>query len=271
MKLARLLGPLLAAACVAACEHEPAPAGSGAIAAPGSAEPLRVGMEIAYVPFEFMGKDGTTPEGFDVDLVKALGAHLGREVKCVNLAFDVLIDEVNSGRIDVICSGMSATDLRAQTVDFSRPYASSPMWVLVNVERAKNVTALAGLEGANIQIAVQRGTTGEKKARARYPNAKFLVFDKQTEAGDTVSTGRADAFVYDKMSIEQLHTEHPDTTRILPGDLGTETYCMAFKKGSPLRKSVDEFLAEATRPGGKVDELLKKWVPAWEQYRVQDR
>jgi ABC-type amino acid transport substrate-binding protein len=46
---------------------------------------------------------------------------------------------------------------------------------------------------------------------------------------------------------------------------------MAFKKGSPLRKSVDEFLAEATKSGGKVDELLKKWVPAWEQYRVQDR
>jgi len=118
---------------------------------------------------------------------------------------------------------------------------------------------------------VQRGTTGEKKARARYPKAKFLVFDKQTEAGDTVATGRADAFVYDKMSIEQLNKEHPDTTRILPGDLGKETYCMAFKKGSPLRDRTDEFLAEATKPGGKVDELLKKWVPAWEQYRVQDR
>jgi len=129
MKTWVTLGWSLAALAVTACDKGPAPA----------TEPLRVGMEIAYPPFESMGKDGKTPEGFDVDLVKALGAHLGREVKCVNLGFDVLIDEVNSGRIDLICSGMSYTDLRAQTVDFSRPYASSPMWVLVNTERAKNV------------------------------------------------------------------------------------------------------------------------------------
>src|SRR6185503_19251672 len=101
------------------------------------------------------------------------------------------------------------------------------------------------------KIAVQRGTTGETKARARFPRAEFLVFGTQGEAGDTVATGRAHLFVYDKVTIETLQAERKDTTRILPGDLGQESYCMAVAKGSPLKAQSDAVLAQETKPGRK--------------------
>jgi len=233
-------------------------------------KPLRVGMEIAYKPFEFVDETGK-PAGFDVDLVTAVAAHLGRPVECVNLGFDTLINELTSGRIDVICSGMSYTEERAKTVDFTRSYAGSPMWMLACAAKVKEGTQLDAFDKPDVQIAVQRGTTGEQKARARFPHAEFLVFNTQGEAGDTVATGRAHLFVYDKVTIETLHDQHKDTTRILPGDLGQESYCMAVAKGSPLKAQIDEFLAAETKPGRKVDEFLKKWVPGWEQYRVRDK
>src|SRR5262249_27390581 len=153
-------------------------------------------------------------QGFDVELVQALGENLGRPIECVNLAFDALPAELASGRIDVICSGMSYTAERAEKVDFSRPYAGSPMWVLVSTSRTKPDATIESLAAGGMQIAVQRGTTGETKARARFPKAEFLVFGTQAEAGNTVATGRADVFVYDKMTIESLHQEHADATRI---------------------------------------------------------
>ncbi len=234
-------------------------------------QPLRVGMEIAYKPFEFVDEKTGKPAGFDVDLVTAVADRLGRPVECVNLGFDTLINELTSGRVDVICSGMSYTEERAKTVDFTRPYAGSPMWMLACAEKVKDGAPVESLDRPDVKIAVQRGTTGETKARARFPHAEFLVFGSQGEAGDTVATGRAHLFVYDKVTIETLHDEHKDATRILPGDLGQESYCMAVAKGSALRAQIDAFLADETKPGKKVDELLAKWVPGWEQYRVRDK
>jgi polar amino acid transport system substrate-binding protein len=236
-----------------------------------AAQPLRVGMEIAFKPFEFTDEKTGKPAGFDVELVQALGAHLGRRVDLVNVAWDSLIPELTSGRVDLLCSGMSYTEERAKTVDFSRPYAGSPMCALVNVERAKGATTVDDLDKDGMEIAVQRGTTGETKARARFPKAKLLVFETQADAGNTLATGRATAFVYDKNTIDNVHEQHRDTTRILSGDLGQESYCMAVAKGSPLKAEIDEFLETETKPGAKVDELLKKWIPGWEQYRVRPR
>src|SRR5262245_55540070 len=185
MRIRCLLVPLAVLAATGAC-------GDGS---PGSWGPLRVGMEVAYPPFEFVGRSDA-PEGFDVDLVKAFGDSVGRPVEYVNLGFDTLINELMSNRIDVICSGMSYTDERAKSVDFSRPYAGSPMWMLANTKRVKVVPALDTLDSPDVEIAVQRGTTGETKARARFPRATFLVFETQGAAGDTLATGRAHLFVY---------------------------------------------------------------------------
>jgi polar amino acid transport system substrate-binding protein len=256
------LSALVAALAAAACDagSKPAP----------TTKPLRVGMEIAYRPFEFVDETGK-PAGCDVDMMTAVAHHLGTTPEFVNLGFDSLINELNSGRIDVICSGMSYTDERAKVVDFTRPYAGSPMWMLACSAKVKEGASVESLDRADVQIAVQRGTTGETKARAKFPHAEFLVFNTQGEAGDTVATDRAHLFVYDKVTIETLHEEHKDATRILAGDLGQESYCMAVAKGSPLKAKIDEFLAKETKPGGKVDACLAKWVPGWEQYRVRDK
>jgi ABC-type amino acid transport substrate-binding protein len=222
--------------------------------------PLRVGMEAKYEPFEFLTPDHEF-QGFDVDLAKEIARSLGRPVEFHDMEWDSLIPELQAGRIDLICSGMSYTADRAEIVDFTKPYAQSPMSVLVNVEAAKNVTKASDLDAPGVRFAVQRGTTGEKKARAAFPKAEFTVYDTENEAATEVGTGRAVAFVYDYLSVDKHAKRFPGKTRILDESLGAEDYCIAVKKGSPLRAEVDAALETAKKPGGALESLMKKWLP----------
>ncbi len=74
-------------------------------------EVLKVGMELAYPPFEMSEKDGT-PSGVSVDFAKALGKYLGKDVVIENIAWDGLIPSLKTGKIDLIISSMTITDER---------------------------------------------------------------------------------------------------------------------------------------------------------------
>ena len=77
-----------------------------------TSEELVVGMELAYPPFEMTDESGN-PVGVSVDLARALGEHLGREVRIENISFDGLIPALKTGRIDLVISSMTATGERA--------------------------------------------------------------------------------------------------------------------------------------------------------------
>jgi polar amino acid transport system substrate-binding protein len=156
---------------------------------------------------------------------------------------------------------MSWTEERTKLVDFSEPYAQSPMSVLVHTELAKDVTTPSQLDDASVRVAVQRGTTGATKAKAAFPKSQFVEFGTENEAAATVGTGRNHAFVYDFLSVAKYAKQYPQTTRVLDESLGGEKYCMAVKKGSPLVAEIDRFLAEAKKDGGTIERLMDRWLP----------
>ena len=226
---------------------------------PGGA-PLRVGIEAKYPPFESL-KGVNEFEGFDIDLARELGKALGRPVKFEDMDWDALIPSLQSDRIDLVCSGMSWTEERTKLIDFSAPYAQSPMSVLVNTELAKDVSKPSQLDDAAIRVAVQRGTTGATKAKAAFAKAQFVEFGTENEAAATVGTGRNHAFVYDFLSVAKYAKQYPQTTRVLDESLGAENYCMAVKKGSPLVAEIDRFLSDAKKDGGAIERLMDRWLP----------
>ena len=83
---------------------------------------LRVGTEPTFAPFEFQ-KDGSKEfDGFDMDLIRAIGKQLNMKVEILNMGFDALIPALNAGNIDVAAAGMSITPDRQKAVDMSDPY-----------------------------------------------------------------------------------------------------------------------------------------------------
>jgi polar amino acid transport system substrate-binding protein len=210
---------------------------------------LVVGMELAYPPFEMTDKQGN-PEGLSVDLAKAFGKYLGREVEIQNIAWDGLIPALKTGKVDVVISSMTITEEREKTVDFSEPYSKAYLALLVS--KGSPVVDVEDLNKKGRTVAVKKGSTGHMYARDNLKEANMLILDKESSAVLEVVQGRADAFIYDQLTIFRNWKNHKDTTRasLRPFQEDYEYWGMAFKDGSPLVEKANDFIAKFREDGG---------------------
>ena len=213
-----------------------------------AAEPLRVGMDLSYPPFETIGPDGK-PEGVSVEIAKALTGGLGRPLKIENMPFTGLIPALKTGKIDLIISSMTATPERAKAVAFSDPYLTTGLGALV--PKNSNAQNLVDIDRPGNTVVVRQGTTGEVFARKNLKNARLLTLDKESACVIEVAQGKAAAFIYDQMSVFQNHKRNPETTRALLAPLQTESWAVALRQGDKeLLAAVNSFLAKYRAEGG---------------------
>jgi polar amino acid transport system substrate-binding protein len=210
--------------------------------------PLRVGMELSYPPFEMTDPQGR-PAGVSVKLAEALGRHLGREVVIENIAFDGLVTALKTRKIDCVISSMTATPERRKSIAFSAPYLKTGLALLVAANSP--VRSAADLDAPGRVVAVKKGTTGHQHAATTLKRARVLVLDKEAAAVLEVVQGKADAFIYDSLSVFQNHRRHPDTTRAVLEPFREETWAIGLRLGDDaLRQRVDEFLETFRAAGG---------------------
>jgi polar amino acid transport system substrate-binding protein len=213
-----------------------------------AAKPLVVGMELAYPPFEMTDTSGK-PDGVSVQLAMELGKALGRPVEIRNMAFDGLIPALKTGKIDIIISSMTATAERAHSIDFSEPYLTTGLCLLVG--KSVPVSTIGELDKPGRTIAVKKGTTGHSYAAARIKQASVLVLDKEAAAVLEVVQGKADAFIYDQMSTFKNYQRNKETTRAILTPFQTESWAIGIRKGNDeLKGKINRFLADFRRSGG---------------------
>lgn len=202
-----------------------------------------VGMELQFPPFETIDKNGN-PYGISIDIANALSEFLGKKVKIEEFAYSGLIPALTSKKIDMIISSMTITDERKEQIDFSNPYASAYLSLLIYKDSP--VQNPNDLNKENVKIAVKKGTTSQIMAEELYTNAQILVFDKDAEAVFEVSQGKADVFIYDVYTIYKNHLEYPNTTRVylLPiSDKDHGDWGIAIRKNEKyLKEKLNEFL-----------------------------
>lgn len=209
---------------------------------------LRVGMDLSYPPFEMQDPSGR-PDGVSVRLAEALAARLGRPLKIVPMDFSGLIPALKTDHIDLIISSMTANDERRKSIDFSNPYAFTGLALLVRKD--SDVRSVEDLKQPGRTIAAKAATTGENWAVQNLPEAKRVVFENPTACVLEVAQGRADAFLYDQLSIFNYAKENPDTTRGLLKPFVEESWAIGIAKGrDELRGQVNGFLEEFRAGGG---------------------
>jgi polar amino acid transport system substrate-binding protein len=219
-----------------------------AAASASAAEPLRVGMELSYPPFEMTDPAGR-PTGVSVRLAEALARHLGRDLVIENIAFDGLIPALKTKKIDCVISSMTATPERARSIAFSEPYLTTGLTLLVST--TSPVTSAADLDTPGRVVAVKKGTTGHQYAATSLTKPRLLVLDKESAAVMEVAQGKADAFIYDSLSVYRSHLRHRDTTRPLLTPFRAETWAVGLRRGDDtLRDAVNEFLEKFRADGG---------------------
>jgi len=213
-----------------------------------TAKPLIVGMELAYPPFEMTDTSGK-PTGVSVDLATDLAKSLGRPVLIQNTSFDGLIPALKTGKVDLVISSMTATAERAQSIDFSEPYLSTGLCLLLKKDSAAK--GIADLDKAGVKVAVKKGTTGHLYATANLKNAEILVLDKESAAVLEVSQGKADAFIYDQMSTYQNWQRNKATTRAILEPFQKESWAVGIGQGNDeLKGKVNAFIKEYRAKGG---------------------
>ncbi len=217
---------------------------------------LVVGTNAAFPPFEYVGDDGK-PDGFDIALIKAIGEKAGYEVQIQDMEFDSLVSSIGN-KIDVAIAGMTVTEERKNTVDFSDPYYEAVQNVLV--PKGSDIATAADLQGK--KIGVQLGTTGEFIAD-EIEGAEVSAYNKAVDAVNDLNNGRVDCVIVDKNPAEVFGAQFADKLDVLPGtafDFESEFYAIALPKGNTeLADKINNALKEL-KADGTYDSLVKKYI-----------
>lgn len=238
-------------------------AGCGKSSSGNGSSVLRVGMDLSYPPFEMQDKAGK-PDGVSVRLAEALAADLGRPLRIVPMDFTGLIPALKTGNIDLVISSMTANDERRKSIDFSEPYAFTGLALLVG--RASDVQSVEDLKKPGRVVSVKAATTGESWAAANLPQVKRVVFENPASCVMEVVQGRADAFIYDQLSIFQYANENKETTRGLLKPFVEESWAVGIAKGNKeLGDKVNAFLTKF-RAGGGFAKLGEQYLSAEKRF-----
>ena len=212
------------------------------------ANELVVGMDLSYPPFETIDPAGK-PTGVSVEIAEALAKSIGKKLRIENIPFTGLIPSLQTGKIDCIISSMTDTPERRSSVAFSDPYIATGLALLVGKNSA--TSSMADIDQAGKTLAVRQGTTGEVWARANIKNAQILALEKEAAAVLEVVQGKADAFLYDQMSIWKNAQEQPDKTRPLLAPVRKEQWAVALRQNdTPLLEKINAFLKDFRASGG---------------------
>ena len=219
---------------------------------------LIVAMDVGYDPFEVLDPDSGQPVGYDVDLVKAFAEDLGVEVEFKNVAWNSIVGVLQTGKADVIVSGMSVTPERQKTIDFSTPYYYVGQ-VVVKRKGDGRIQSLADLNHEGMIVAVQESTTGEQAVRKEAPKAELLRFAKTDMACMAVIQNKADAVVFDRpYLVKYVRDQRPDELEGIWEPFTAEAIAAAFRKDSGLlRKAFDETIARLDA-SGELDQMVAK-------------
>jgi polar amino acid transport system substrate-binding protein len=219
---------------------------------------LVVATEPEFPPFESLDASGEIV-GFDVDLAREIGKELGVKVRFLKVAFESIVAEVQQGNADLIISGRTTTAERALGESYSDPYFETVTCLLLSKSRASDVKTVQDLDRKGRIVAVKISTTGETAAGKHCPNAEIITFPTENAAALEVAQGKADAFLYDRASIERHHRENPDTTIYLEKPVSVEPYAIAVRKGDPETVAWLNLVLSLMRRDGRLKEMYARW------------
>jgi len=223
--------------------------------APGKRHVLVVGTEPEFKRFETKNADGELV-GLDMDMIRMMAEDLNMDLRIEEMEFGALIPSLLNGKIDLIISGMTATAARAKKVKFSEPYFHTKLCLLVNVK--SGIEKAADANGKT--IVVKQNTTGQANAPKLFPKSNLEVLQAEADCANLVASGRADAFLYDHLSIFEAAKKHSKTTKALYESLSEEPYAMAMRlNDSELHAKVNAFVRRIHKDG-RLDKLKAKWM-----------
>ncbi len=235
-------------------------------------KPLRVGVSATREPFSFVDRNGRVT-GHDGELARIIGARLRRPIEFSDMKFMALIPALQSGKIDLIVSGMTASDERKKSVNFTRPYFANSQVMIVRKDAPPSPTA--GTPGTSAdagqtrlrtiadlnhrRIGVLLGSVHDTYVMERLPNATAQQYKSLPDLLLAVKSGKVDAGFYTRESLGEI-LRNDKELGVLEDSLFSSPIGIGFKKGNDqLREKFNAFLREI-RENGVYDDMFDRWM-----------
>lgn len=230
-----------------AAETEGAEAAGGVLVMATNAE---------FPPYEF--HEGDSIVGIDAEIAKAIADELGMELEIEDIAFDSIIPEITSGKADMGLAGMTVTEDRKQSVDFSDTYAKASQKIIVTED--SKVASPDDLKG--VIVGVQLGTTGDIYVSDLEGDGTTVErYSKGFEAVQALSQGKIDAVVIDGEPAKTFVAETAGL-KILDESFTEEEYAIAVKKGNTELLDKINGALKTLKDNGTLDEIVAKYIKA---------
>ena len=225
---------------------------------------FKVGLECNYAPFNWTQTDdangavaikdgGGFCGGYDVEIAKIIAEALGKELVIVKTEWDGLIPAVNSGKIDAVIAGMSPTEERKYTVDFSDPYYESDLVIVIKADGPyAEATKLEDFSGAKItaQLNTFHDTVVEQIPGVKH-QTPMETFPAMIVA---LNSGKIDGYISERPGAVSAQESNPglkfiefaegDGFEASPEDVAV---AVAMKKGAEFLPNVNEALSKLSK------------------------
>lgn len=204
-------------------------------------------------PYEFI-KDGEI-EGFDIDLMIAIGQHLGKKIEFRTMEFHGLLAALGAKNVDMVISGMSITPERLARVEFSIPYAEARIAILFRrSDGYREVPDLkekmVGAQLGTIWSLIAHDVSIKHSFRTKALASNLMLVEE-------LKSGRIDAVIIEETQAEKFVGKNPELSSFFLSQYGS-SFAIALPKGSPEKKNIDHTI-KALKSNGTISALTKKW------------
>ena len=218
---------------------------------------VRIAVENAYPPFNFIDEATNEPDGWDYEAWREICSRLNCKPVFVEAAWEGLFEAMQAGQYDVAADGITITEERDKIIDYSIPYLEYGQVILARANES-NITDKDSLINSDAVVGVQLGTTNENTAMELVGESRVKSFDTFDTPVAALITGDVDAVIIDKVAAVGFMGENPGKLKMAGDVTSGEFLGFVFPPGSDLIAPVNAAL-EAMKADGTLEQLNKKW------------
>ena len=219
---------------------------------------VTVGVENAYLPFNYIPKGETEGQGWDYDAWRAICELLNCKPEFVESAWPAVIDIVAQGDLDTAADGISITEERKQIVDYSDPYMVVEQKFIVRKDDDRYPTAQSLIDDPDAIVATQVGTTNFELAKELVGEDRIQAFDQFGLAIQALIAGDVDAVIIDDAAGLGYVGENAEQIKTIDDPLQSDPLGFIFPKGSELVEPVNQAL-KVLKENGTLEALGRKY------------